>query len=202
MKRRLGVAAVIGALAVALAVVLTGCGGESDSGGVASLTDTTSTTESGDGGSTGNEKDSKEAALDFAKCMREHGVDMPDPGSGGELRLQVTPGTERKVQEAQQACQHFMEDAAPRLSEEQEAVMKDALLDFARCMREHGIDMPDPEFGKGGIVTQKNRFGRGTDPDDPKFRAAQKACEPIMEEASKKAGLPERSPSRSRSGGS
>src|SRR5262245_16207958 len=32
-----------------------------------------------------------------------------------------------------------------------------AMLDFAKCMREHGVDMPDPEFqgngtGKGGFV--------------------------------------------------
>ena len=35
--------------------------------------------------------DPEEAALAFAQCMREHGVDMPDPqvGSNGEFRVTV-----------------------------------------------------------------------------------------------------------------
>ena len=34
----------------------------------------------------------------------------------------------------------------PKLSPEEEAKMRDNALKFAQCMREHGIDMPDPTF--------------------------------------------------------
>jgi hypothetical protein len=206
VRRTLGVAATVGVLAVLMAAVLTACGSEDgDSNGVASLTDTTSTTEGGDSGDSGSaekDKDPKQAAIDYAKCMREHGVEMPDPSSNGELRLRVRPGNEQKVEAAQKACQHIIENAGPRLTEEQQSVMKEALLAFAKCMREHGIDMPDPQFGEGGLVTQKGMRGSEVDPDDPKFREAQKACEPIMKEAQEKAGLPKSSPSFGRSGGS
>ena len=29
---------------------------------------------------------------------------------------------------------------------------KQAMLDFARCMRQHGVDMPDPKFDERGGV--------------------------------------------------
>src|SRR5919198_1218149 len=80
---------------------------------------------------------------------------------------------------------------------------QEAALEFAKCMREHGVDMPDPKFGKGGIVVQKNASGdTGVDPDDPTFKAAQKACQPIVDKAAREAGLPTpKGPSTNRSGG-
>jgi hypothetical protein len=203
MKRKLGFAATVGALLLALTLVLTACGGDGDSDGVASLGDTTgqSTTEN-DNASKGDDKDPQDAALEYAKCMREHGVDMPDPGPNGELQLQVGPGDNRKkVEEAQRACQDILEDARPKLSEEQQSILQDALLAFAKCMREHGVDMPDPQFGEGGMVIQRDEGRGGVNPDDPKFQTAAEACEPIMDEARRKAGLPEGRPGFQRSGG-
>ena len=47
------------------------------------------------------------------------------------------------------------------------------MLAHAECMREHGVDMPDPVFEGGGGVRQ-----RGPDENVPpeKVEAAQKAC--------------------------
>ena len=42
-------------------------------------------------------------------------------------------------------------------------------------MREHGVDMPDPKPGDGGIPIGGQ--GTGIDPEDPTFQKAQKACE-------------------------
>jgi hypothetical protein len=69
----------------------------------------------------------------------------------------------------------------PELSEEQEQKFKDAALEHARCMRDHGIDFPDPTFSEGGGATIK--LGKGSvDPNDPDFKAAEKECREIMEE--------------------
>ena len=51
---------------------------------------------------------------------------------------------------------------------------RDAGLKFARCMREHGVDMPDPKVGGdgGGIAAT-------LDPEQmnaPAFKRAEKAC--------------------------
>jgi hypothetical protein len=122
----------------------------------------------------------REAALKFAKCMREHGVDMPDPqlGEGGRITL-GGPGTgpqdQAKMETAQKACQKFLEKVRPpEMSEEQEEKFKAQALKFARCMREHGIDMPDPQFQGGGRMTQ--RIKEDVDPTSQRFRDAQEAC--------------------------
>lgn len=204
MKRKqLGVAAAIGALAAALILVLTACGGGGDSDAVASLNGTSGQGVTSDSGTEGK-KDPEDAALEYARCMRAHGVDVPDPSpNGGGIQLSIGPKekkNKKKIDEAQKACQDILESARPQLSEEQQSLLEDAALALAKCMREHGIDMPDPQFGKGGIVTQKQRARNGFRPDDPKFQEAQKACAPIMEEARQKAGLPEGGVQRSGGG--
>jgi hypothetical protein len=46
-------------------------------------------------------------------------------------------------------------------------------LAFARCMRQHGISMPDPKVTAEGIAQE---LPRGLDPDDPRVQAAEHAC--------------------------
>jgi hypothetical protein len=124
----------------------------------------------------------REAALKFTRCMREHGVDMPDPqpGQGGGMMFRGPgggPGDQAKMESAQKACQKYLEDVRPpELSKEQEARFKDLALKFARCMRAHGLDFPDPTFGAGGRMTQRFEGGPGEGPEDPRFREAQQEC--------------------------
>ena len=55
---------------------------------------------------------------------------------------------------------------------------EESMLAFARCMREHGVDMPDPEFGEGGRVQMRIEAapGQGVEPMDEDFQAASKEC--------------------------
>ncbi|MFC7647395.1 hypothetical protein ACFQX6_47920 [Streptosporangium lutulentum] len=43
----------------------------------------------------------------FARCMREQGIDMPDPEPGGGIRLTMPKGGEQKMRAAQEACEEF-----------------------------------------------------------------------------------------------
>jgi hypothetical protein len=133
----------------------------------------------------------RDAALKYAKCMREHGIDMPDPktSEGGMLVMGGPAGGkgERDVpapaamERADKACRHFMEAVKPpKLSSEQEAKMRETALANARCMRAHGINLPDPQFGDDGRVTMKIERSSGIDPRSPKFQQAQKACGGMM----------------------
>jgi hypothetical protein len=120
----------------------------------------------------------KQAMLDFARCMRQHGVNMPDPkfgGGGAVVRSDVKGMTPEQVKAAEQACAKYQKQIKPPAisKEEQEKFKKQALAN-ARCMREHGIDMPDPQFGSNGEVQQ--RIGGNIEPTDQKFQAAMKAC--------------------------
>lgn len=180
MRRKLGLAATAGALAVAFALVLTGCGGSDDTDGVASLTETSGQTTTNGSQDSAGSSDVEKAQLDYAKCMREHGIDFPDPVNG-RFEFKMKRGDQRKLTEAQNACRDILEKAMPPVSKEQEAEMREAALRFARCMRQHGVDMPDPTFPEGGGTLM--RMPKGMKDDDPKLEEAQKACQPILEAA-------------------
>ena len=61
--------------------------------------------------------------------------------------------------------------------------MQETMLEFASCMREHGVDMPDPDFSGGGARMQFRAGAGGVDPESPTFQKAQEACQEILEEA-------------------
>jgi hypothetical protein len=163
---------IITLLVAACALPLSACGGEDEAGGATPAAD--------------RESEARDARLKFAECMREHGVDMPDPSSdGGRQTFRVGPGedsTPEEFEEAQKACQKYMEDVEPpEMSEEQQEEFKEAALEHARCMREHGIEnFPDPTFGENGGAQLRIGPDSGIDPEDPDFKEAQEACESKM----------------------
>ena len=124
-----------------------------------------------------------DAALKYARCMRENGVDMPDPKPGqGGIRLSQPKGVSQStMRTADEACRKYLKAVKPpEMSEEQQKEFREAALANARCMREHGINLPDPTFGANGEVSIHIRRGSGIDPESAKFKAAQKACESTM----------------------
>jgi hypothetical protein len=121
--------------------------------------------------------DAREAALRFARCMREHGIDMPDPtfGPGGSVAIRIDGGAGKlAVNRAEEACRKYREAArGPEPSPEQQREFRENALKFARCMRGQGIDMADPTFDRGGVGM---RISGGAGPDSPRFQAAQSKC--------------------------
>jgi hypothetical protein len=183
-----------GLLAVLVAASLAACGGggDGDDDGVASLgTDESAAEDDGgdEGGDDGEVTDAEreDAMLEFTECMREQGIDMPDPQTGGggqgPVVMRREGGSEADREEfeaAQEECGDIMEDAfgdRPARDPEEEAEMRDNALAYAECMRDHGIDFPDPEFSEGGVGM---RLGDGIDPDDPDFIEAEEACRPEL----------------------
>jgi hypothetical protein len=171
--------------ALALVVLAAGCGGSSGAStdGVASANGSTANRTSGEK----NETDPQQAALDFARCMREHGVDMPDPtfdGGGGGVMM-VGPGPEAGgtktgewppagFEEADAACRHFLQDVIGKGDGPVDPEEQDRALRFAQCMRENGVNMPDPDFSGGGVHI---RIGDNGSPIDPAtVQSAQNAC--------------------------
>ena len=126
------------------------------------------------------EGQNRKAMLDFAQCMRENGIDMPDPQfEGGRVTMKIggKPGEidPAKMQAAEKACAKYREAIKPpEMSEEESAEFKKQALAHSRCMREQGIDMPDPTFDENGGAQM--RLGKGLNPESPKFQKAQEAC--------------------------
>jgi hypothetical protein len=155
-------------LLLALALAVAGCGGGKPSG-VASLGGAGSATSTSPGGG-----DQTQADLAFARCMRQHGINLPDPKvEAGRTVWEPPQGVgpdDPKVKAARQACRQYRENGgqAQRPSPQQQQQM----LAFARCMRQHGINLPDPDAD--GMVDMRgiNRALR----ESPKFKAAERAC--------------------------
>ena len=130
-------------------------------------------------GATGPD-DAKKAMLAYAKCMREHGIDMPDPQFEGNRIMQRGPKNvnRTKMRAADKACGSIRDSVKPpEMSDEKKAEFKKAALANAQCMRDHGIDFPDPTFDENGGARIEFKRGSRFNPDSPKFKAAQKACE-------------------------
>ena len=171
LPRRVLAAPVIGA---ALLVGLTACGSSSPS--------TTTSAGAASGGTTSSSA-RYQARLNLAKCLRAHGVNVPDPspnggsaggGGGGAFR---TARSSPNFQSAMQACAQYRRQATPggNLSPAQRAQFQQDLVKFAQCMRSHNINIPDPTTSAGGgfgILRQIPSSERNS----PAFRTALQAC--------------------------
>jgi hypothetical protein len=181
MHKRMWAAAVL-----ALALLAAGCGQSASGGNSVASADGSKADQTAGEQDKDKQKDAQQAGLDFARCMREHGVDMPDPqADGGFLRIGPGPGEGGPSQageltppegfeEADKVCRHHLEGLIQDGGGPIDPAEQDRALKFAQCMRDHGVEMPDPDFSKGGVRIQIG--GEGFDPNSQVFKDAQKAC--------------------------
>ena len=187
-------------LAVVLAGSLAACGADTGGNEVASL----ATGDQAGGTSTTEvqpltDEEIAEAQEAFQACMEEHGVDIQmaatavDGSDGGGMIMRTEGGgpgedapedmpSEEEMAAANEACQPLMEKViqnAPEPDPEEMARMKEQALQYAQCMRDNGVDMPDPEFSEdGGGITQS--IGGPDQAEDPDMESAMAACDELM----------------------
>jgi hypothetical protein len=125
----------------------------------------------------------QDAAFRFARCMREHGAEQPDPtqapGRPG-LTLDITDSGPNVVA-ARAACQPILDEltnakaqaigAAGIEAREQEAGR------FVACVRGHGVVLGEPQAPLYEVGPLLDRADRETSKADaPKLEAAKVAC--------------------------
>ena len=129
--------------------------------------------------------DFEDAQLKFVRCLRAEGIEVKDP-EGGKLVIGAGPGEGRKegappekMRRAQEKCEKYLREAGPpkELSKEDQEEFEKSALAFTRCMREHGIDLPDPQVDGGGV---QQRLPAGANPESPRFRKAEQACASLI----------------------
>ena len=172
-------------LLLSCALLIAACGSSSSPGSSASGP-----------GSQGGPKDPAQAysqALQFSKCMRQHGLpNFPDPtSSGGGVQLSLSGAganpSSPAFQAAQRACQRF-QPGIGKVSARASAQARARLLQTAECMRAHGISgFPDPQTGTppsnpsgysaimgtpGGYIA----LPQSINPQSPAFQQAASAC--------------------------
>ena len=170
-------------LGLVLLLLAAACGDSGDDG-IASLEQEAAVTST-------TSVDAQTALLDFAQCVREQGVDIDDPtldsaGNFGFVPSDVDPD---ELLAARDACSEFLADINIEAFGFDRTAIEDQLFAYARCMRDNGFDMPDPDLdntlrrilGQGDQNTEGisgiGPFG-DIDPTDPAFIAADEVCRP------------------------
>jgi hypothetical protein len=111
----------------------------------------------------------------FARCMRSHGLpNFPDPNTNGNIQASSGPGSGAMNQNSPQyasayaACKSLMPPTHSKSPQ-----FRNQLLNYAKCMRAHGLkDFPDPN-SHGELVMDK---GGDLNPSSPLFQRANNAC--------------------------
>jgi hypothetical protein len=123
--------------------------------------------------------------VNFARCLRSHGVNAPDPfHRPGHTGLSLEVPTETAANRgAFTACNHFIAQviAAKRAGASHElAQWMPHFVRYASCMRNHDIPMLDPgpqgQLNLGNVPGINNDFGRYS----PQFRSADSACRHLL----------------------
>jgi hypothetical protein len=164
---------------------MAGCAG--DSGGGEDVATAGGTPTGSAAADTEQSGDTAEQMRRFAACMRENGIDMPDPEVDGEGRVLMRgpgggaeggpPADREKFEAAQQACKQYLPNGGepPKMSAED----IEKARQFAKCMRENGVpNFPDPQ-PEGGIRIEGGPDS-GIDPQSQAFKDARAKCEQYM----------------------
>lgn len=152
------------ALVVACAALIAACGSGGGSGGAA-------------------QSPGSQASVRFADCMRSRGVpNFPDPlPTGGFPRGAEDSGPASKS--AAKACISLLRAGVPEPGPS--AAQRASMLEFARCVRAHGLSsFPDPELlsqiPRNTDVMSEGPLAfpvsPGFDPGSPAFQRAADAC--------------------------
>jgi hypothetical protein len=154
------------AVGVGLGVVLllAGLAGCSASGGAGAATTTTS-----------GQQDAAAVWRELVRCARANGMpNLPDPQIDSNGRASFPNGTPEPPASVRRACQSIYDRLPPSARGEAARPPADmqALLRYARCMREHGVaDFPDPSADGDFRAPAGSRGAK-----DPNLERANQAC--------------------------
>jgi hypothetical protein len=122
------------------------------------------------------------ARVNLAKCMRAHGINVPDSAATGnagaraELRQLAAQYSQAQLQSALADCHAQLIQAFPQLnlSPSQIAQRQRQALAFVECLRAHGISLPDPVAN--GLRVGILKALSNVDTNSPAFQKANTAC--------------------------
>jgi hypothetical protein len=121
-------------------------------------------------------------AVAWAACLRAHGVPaFPDPIPGHKAQFSdssanILNSRSPAVLAAEKACK-AQHDAIIGTRAGPSADENAAFLEFARCMRAHGVpNYPDPTYGGNGRPNIPDLSSRGIDAQSPAVTKAARAC--------------------------
>jgi hypothetical protein len=172
--------------ALVVVVALAACGDDSDDPGVASLDEGADAAAAS--ASASATAGAEEELLAYTECLRDQGLDVPDPevdadgnlvlgggGGGGPGAGGGLPDQE-EFEAAQEVCGEPPAGVGGALDELQSPEFQDALLAFTQCLRDRGYDVEDIQIGEGPAAGGGNPLG-DLDLEDPEVAADLDECQ-------------------------
>jgi hypothetical protein len=182
---------VAGVLAIVAALAVAGCGGSSGSSSSSEESSTGSSSEAA-----GQTPGGFEISEETRECLKEQGVELPEPGQDGELPEGGEPpaggppeGGEppnfggaqgKKMQEAFKECGVEIPEGgqgkpggAPDMNS---AAFRESLKKYVACVRENGYELPEPNLSGEGPVFDESEVNQ----EDPEFKAASEKCQGLL----------------------
>lgn len=118
-------------------------------------------------------KTDEDQAVAWRKCMRDNGADIKEPkGDGSQQGIQMTKENQATMQKAFEACKDKAPKNGPGSPMTQEK--QDAMVKYAKCMNENGVDMPIPEKGRANALPMPS-----TDAQKKAHEKASEACKDV-----------------------
>jgi hypothetical protein len=116
----------------------------------------------------------EEQAQKFAQCMRDNGVDMPDPEPGGGFGGGAETDIDRNspaFQKAMDACRSHLPGGGDLSKLDPKLI--DQIRALTQCLRDNGVNVPDPDPNSPmlGMEAMQN-----IDRESPVFKKAMEAC--------------------------
>ncbi|MCE7007695.1 hypothetical protein LWC34_33465 [Kibdelosporangium philippinense] len=107
----------------------------------------------------------------FAKCMRDNGIDVPDPAPDGGWDEAKIDRDSPAFKKATEACKQFLPGGGDLSKLDPELI--EQMRQMTQCLRDNGVDVPDPDpnspdLGIGAL--------QGIDRDSPAVKKAMEAC--------------------------
>ncbi len=130
------------ASAIGLTLLLAGCTGGTPDAAETSSPNSTS-------GDTGFSAARDAYDLKLAQCLRDAGFDVKDPQPG-----QGITETMEGLNEAAGVCMSEIGDPPTPGAKVDEAEMLKAMLEWADCFRERGIDVEEPQLGQAFVLPE------------------------------------------------
>jgi hypothetical protein len=142
-------------------LAMIGCSSSGSSSVGVARVDVSQEIEVADTGSSEPELTDEEIATQFTQCMRDQGLNVPDPTLNADGAIDLSAMREsvfndpETAQLGPSARRELFEECVPLLqgatfaqapSQEDMVELQDDLLKLSQCLRENGFDVPDPDF--------------------------------------------------------
>lgn len=170
-------------LVAAAALLLAGCGGSSGSDSSSEESSAASSEQAGGPGGFAEISD------ETRSCLKENGVELPEPGQGGLPAGGPPEGGPpaggppqgfgkggAKMEKAFEECGVELPQGKPEGAPMNSSAFRKSIKEYAVCMGENGYDLPEPNVSGEGPVFKESDVNR----EDPKFEAANEKCQSLL----------------------